>query len=182
MKYLCYLAFLLSFAACTPKLAPVLQFPVDWVGDWSGELVIYTAEGERQRLPMLLKIQPIPDSAGVYTYHIVYGEDTPENTRPYRLRTLDAATGHYEIDEANGIVLDDYVLDNKLYSRFSVMGSLLLATVEARGRTLIYEIISGPMEPIRTTGDIPAATPEETIPPVEGFRIQVRQRAVLTRE
>ena len=186
MKYLLYFLFFVCCTACTPKVTSVLvedlKSPVDWIGTWSGELVIYTGQGEQQRLPMKLKIHPIPDSTDMYTYHIVYGEDTPENTRPYLLRTLDASIGHYEVDEVNGIVLDDYVLGNKLYSRFEVMGSLLLSTVESRGDQLLYEIISGPLDPIRTTGDIPGATEEEMIPPVNGYQIRVRQYAVLTKE
>lgn len=165
---------------CSPSLSaqdvePV--FPASWEGEWSGDLVISNGGGEVQRLPMILRILPAEDER--YTFTIVYGEDTPENTRPYFLQAVDATQGHYETDEANGIFLDDFLINGKLYSRFEVMGSLLLTTIEKRDDQLIYEIIAGPSEPLRTTGD--TTVDEEEIPPVNGYRVSVQQRAVLTK-
>ncbi|MEL6973026.1 MAG: hypothetical protein AAFZ63_21960 [Bacteroidota bacterium] len=154
------------------------RFPANWEGEWVGDLVISNGGGELQRLPMILRIIPTEDDR--HTFTIVYGEDTPENTRPYFLQAVDAAQGHYETDEANGIFLDDFLINGKLYSRFEVMGNLLLTTIEERDGQLIYEIIAGPLEPLRTTGD--TIVGEEEIPPVNGYRINVQQRAVLTKK
>ena len=45
---------------------------------------------------------------------------------------------------------------------------------------LIYEIISGPLEPLRTTGD--TILDKEEIPPVNSYTIRVQQRAVLSKK
>lgn len=155
-----------------------LSFPASWQGEWTGELIINTGKGEKERLPMILRMLPINDST--YSYTIVYGEDTPENTRPYFLQEADRTIGHYYLDEDNGIIIDDFFINNKLYSRFEVMGNLLLATVEKRDDHLIYEIIAGPLEPLRITGD--TIINGEEILPVSNYKINVQQRAVLTKK
>lgn len=127
---------------------------------------------------MSLRMEALTD--GRYTYTIVYGADTPENTRPYYLRAVPDSPGHFEIDEGNGIVLDDYFINGKLYSRFEVMGNLLLATLEQRGEYLVYEIISGPLTPTHTTGN--TIVDGEEIPPVNSYKIAVQQQALLVRE
>lgn len=154
-----------------------LQFPASWQGEWVGELVIHSGAEEMQRLPMILRMLPLNDST--YSYTIVYGEDTPENTRPYYLQTVDRTIGHYHVNEDNSIILDEFFINNKLYSRFEVMGNLLLATIEKRDDQLIYEIISGPLEPINITGD--TIINDEEIPPVASYKINVQQRAILSK-
>jgi hypothetical protein len=169
------LAFVGSFLSLS---AQTDVFPAAWEGIWRGDLVISTARGEQQRVPMELHILPVADST--YTFSIIYGENTPDNTRPYLLYPQDRSRGHYVIDEQNEILLDDFLINGKLYSRFEVMGSLLLTTLEQQGEQLIYEIIAGPLEPIRVTGD--TIINGEEIPPVSGYGINVQQRAVLSRE
>lgn len=158
--------------------ADSLVFPAAWQGYWVGDLVISTVQGEAQRVPMSLRIDALSDER--YTYTIVYGTDTPENTRPYYLKAVPGNPGHFETDEGNGIVLDDYFINGKLYSRFEVMGNLLLSTLEQQGEHLVYEIISGPLAPTRTTGN--TVVDGEEIPPVNGYKITVQQRALLARQ
>jgi len=172
---------LLCCFCCSLQLAAqkdTLTFPETWQGVWEGELVISTVKGEAQRIPMLLKILPLDD--GRHTYTIVYGEETEDNTRPYYLQAVEGEPGHFQVDEDNGIILDEYFINGKLYSRFEVMGSLLLSTVEESGDQLIYEIIAGSMEAVSTTGD--TVIDEEEIPPVQSFAVNVQQRAVLSRK
>lgn len=172
-------AFLLFASIALAQIDDSLDFPEKWEGEWAGELVISSGKGELQRLPMLLKILPLNDST--HTYTIVYGEESEEeNTRPYYLIERDQEIGHYIIDEDNGIMIDDFYINNKLYSRFEVMGNLLLATLEQRDEQLIYEIISGSLTPIRMTGD--TIIGDEEIPPVNNYNIRVQQRAILTRQ
>lgn len=87
--------------------------------------------------------------------------------------------GWYKIDEQNTIEMDVYLLNGKMYSRFDVMGSLLLSTAEVKEGVMTYEIISGKLEAIRTTGN--QTFEGEDIPEVNSFPIQVRQVAYLRR-
>lgn len=168
---------LIFFMSILKSQTDSLAFPFAWQGEWYGDLVISNGSGEIQRLPMILRLFPLSDSS--YTYSIVYGEDIPDNTRPYILIESDPSKGRYEIDEGNGIILDDFFINNKLYSRFEVMGSLLLATLEKRDDHLIYEIISGPLLPIQTTGD--TVVDGEQIPVVNNYGIHVQQQALLAK-
>jgi len=170
--------FLLFTTIASTQIDDSLDFPEKWQGEWAGELVISSAEGELQRLSMMLKILPLNDST--HTYTIVYGEESEETTRPYYLVERDQAIGHYILDENNGIMIDDFYINNKLYSRFEVMGNLLLATLEQREGKLVYEIISGSLIPISMTGD--TIIDSEEIPPVHSYNIRVQQRALLTRQ
>lgn len=151
-------------------------FPQIWEGKWAGELAIYNAKGLAQKLPMELHILPI-DTSDSYTWTIIYGEDKVAGARPYELKIVDAEKGHYLVDEHNSILLDAFLLGGKLFERFSVMGSMLLATTEVRDEVLYYEIISGSEEALQVTGN--KKVEEEDIPAVGSFPIIVRQYAEL---
>ena len=154
-----------------------LSFPADWVGNWAGTLDIYTARGKTQSLPMRLRIQPL--DSGRYTYHIIYGPDEATGLRPYVLEPVDAGRGRWRIDERNGIALEAYVRGSTLYSRFEVMGSLLLSSVAREGAYLRYEIVAGPMEPVSVTGD--TVVDGEEIPAVRAYPVPTAQVARLRR-
>ncbi len=163
----------LSWAQEVPSI-----FPQAWEGKWQGELKIYNAKGLAQKIPMELHILPI-DTSESFTWSIIYGEDKEKGLRPYELKIVDAEKGHYIVDEHNSILLDAYLLGGKLFERFSVMGSMLLATTELRDDVLYYEIISGSETAVNTTGD--TKVDEEDIPAVGSFPIVVRQYAELKR-
>ena len=151
-------------------------FPENWYGKWRGTLVIYNNKGVAQKIPMELHVEPT-DSANRCKMALIYGEGENANVRPYDLVTLDAENGHYQTDEKNTIYLDDYYFDGVLYSRFEVMGNLLLSRIEKRNDKIYFEIISGKLEPIATTGGDEA----NDIPPVNSYKITVSQRAELIR-
>lgn len=175
---------LLVFASCfvgflSAQTTETQPFPQSWVGVWTGELEIFNAKGKVQAVPMELHIQPIANSQN-YTWTIIYGEDREAGARPYELQAVDAEVGHYVIDEKNSIRLDAFLVGGKLYERFSVMGSMLIATTELQGNQLIYEIISGSDKAVSTTGN--TTVEGEDIPAVESFPIAVRQQAVLRKK
>ncbi len=153
-----------------------LAFPQNWEGKWQGELEIYNVKGIAQKIPMELHILPI-DTSDNYTWHIIYGEDKVAGLRPYELQIVNADIGHYVVDEKNGILLDAFLLGGKLFERFSVMGSMLLATIEVRDGLMYYEIISGNETPINMTSTIEEGETFE----VSSLPIVVRQYAELRR-
>lgn len=127
---------------------------------------------------MELHIEPI-DSIS-YAWNIIYGEDKEKGLRPYLLKPVDPETGRYVIDEQNTILLDAILISGKLYSRFDVMGNLLLSTVELVEDELHYEIISGKLDPLTTSGG--EMHEGEDIPEVNAYPVVVRQFAVLRRQ
>lgn len=149
-------------------------FPADWAGVWAGELNIYSPQGLQQSVPMELHILP-RDS--FYTWTIIYGQQP----RKYLLKPLQPAQGRYLIDEQNSISMEATLINGKLYSRFEVMGNLLLSTVElqADGR-LRYEIISGSVEALSTSGG--GQVEGEDIPEVKAYPVGVQQLAYLRKK
>lgn len=154
-----------------------LPFPQSWFGKWQGNLEILQVDSVTQRVPMQLRIGPTttPDQ---FEWTIIYG-DTLNGRRSYLLKTIDAKQGLYVIDEQNGIQLESYYLGGVFLSWFEVVGNQLLTRIERQDGILHWEVISGKMEPVSTTGDVVIG--QDTIPPVTSYPIHRRQRARLVR-
>lgn len=151
-------------------------FPQNWYGKWRGTLSIYNNQGKAQDVPMEIHVEPT-DSVNRYKMALVYGEAEKMDIRAYELVTIDVEKGHYQTDEKNTILLDDYYFSGVLYSRFEVMGNLLLTRIEKRNKKLYFEVISGEAKPINTTGGDEA----NKIPNVNSYNIFVSQRAELVK-
>jgi hypothetical protein len=156
-----------------------INFPDDWIGKWAGNLNIYQGQKIAQTLPMQLIIEPL-DSVDHYSWSIIYGEDTIAGLRPYTLKTIDKAKGHYIIDEHNSILLDAYVHAQSLFSHFDVMGSYLTSIYSRKENDLIFEIIVNKSNPSRTTGG--TNSNGEEIPIVNAYPIVGYQRAILKKQ
>ncbi len=150
------------------------KFPEAWAGEWEGPLEIFNAKGKTMEIYMGLDILPIDSST--YTWTIIYGEGENRQERKYEIKKGSEGEGHYIVDEKNSILLDDYLLGNTLYSRFEVMGSLLLISYEKLGETIIFEVISGKNDDLKTTGG------QDSIPEVKSYPIKISQKAILKRK
>lgn len=154
------------------------SFPTYWVGKWTGNLEIWKANKEVQKIPMSLDIQAT-DTA--HTFIITYnaGKEKPD-VRNYTLVTVNDTIGHYAIDENNSIILDAYLFDDCLYERFSLLGTDLFSRICVEGETMYYEILSGKTKPVRESGNTIIAT--DTIPAVNSKSVLHVTKAVLTKE
>jgi len=151
------------------------EFPQSWTGNWSGELSWYkTGKTDPEKVKMQLRIQP--DSAGRYTWQLVYGQDKKDN-RPYFLLEKDRAKNHWVIDENNGIIIDQFWVGNKLSGAFTVQNTTIMNTYWLENDTLYIEFYSISAKPLSKTG---AGTDES--PTVDSYKINSYQRAVLTRK
>ena len=177
---LCFI-FGLSFKGkCQNSLLDDINtFPESWLGNWVGDLHIYKENKLVQTIPMELEMAAI-DTSDHFVWAIIYGEDKIAGRRSYELEVLDAEKGIYRVDEKNSIKLESYLFGNKLFSQFSVMESQLLCTYEKVGDKMIFEIISGSINPISITGK--EMINEEEIPEVKTYPITVMQKATLVRK
>jgi hypothetical protein len=154
-------------------------FPEDWVGEWKGKLRIFQGPGETQQLPMELHIHPV-DSSDNFSWTIIYGEDKEAGARNYQLEPIDPSQGLYRIDEKNSIVLEGYLIDSVFYQWFSVQGNLLLTRSQRIGpQVLVWEIVSGSLTPVSTTGG--ETIDGEEVPAVDAYPVRGVQKAVLTK-
>jgi hypothetical protein len=150
-------------------------FPENWTGNWKGELRWFkTGTAVPQKVNMELRIQR-GDSAGNYTWHIIYGSSS-EDSRPYVLKAKDAAKGHWVIDELNGIVLDQFWVGNKFCGAFTVQNSTIVNNYWMENGKLMIEFYNLAAKPINTTG---SGTDER--PSVDSYRVGSYQKAVLSR-
>jgi len=178
--YLLFVSLSLIFISCktTQKaktVNPTIQylFPLDWIGDYEGELHIFNNSGDTTKVKMQLTIDN-PNAEGYYPWIIRYGED---DIRAYGLEAINAERGHYVVDEFNSIRLDGYLRDNHFITRFGVMTSDLLVDYERVAEGILVHLYITGKDPINTTGGEIFA--KDTVPIVRSFPIPVFQSALL---
>ena len=161
---------------CSVSVFSQQDFPQSWVGNYRGELEIYTVDSVAMRLPMQLAIQPTKRDS-VYTWAIIYDIKNNRDVRSYELKIVDSAKGHYMIDEKNGILIDSYYRNGILTGFFDVNQTFIIATYQKQGDSIVFEIISASDKPVRMSGDLQVS--KDTIPEVKSFEVNGRQKAVL---
>lgn len=154
--------------------AQQLSFPQSFVGNWKGTLTWSRAEKAAQQFTMRLNIQPA--DSGRFTWQIIYGDEQKDN-RPYLLMPIDAAKGHWQIDERNTIVLDGYFIGKSFTSVFAVSGSTIVSKYELTAEGLMVSFTTYATKSITTTG----GTSNE-IPPVDSYKVIGLQQGLLKRE
>lgn len=171
--------FLISFMLffLQPVKGQSVSFPESFVGNWKGILHFYkTGKDSAQTVAMELKIQTIGTTPGQYTWNLIYGKPTEDN-RPYLLKPVNTAKGHWVIDELNGIVLDQFWVAGRFTGAFSVQGATIVNSYWIENDELHIEFISFSTKPKATTGGTSAE-----IPPVDSYDIRGYQKAVLRKQ
>jgi hypothetical protein len=151
-------------------------FPKSFIGNWKGTLNWYKlGNKEPQTVAMELRIQPAKDSAGQYTWNLIYGSPSKDN-RPYILKPIDTAKGHWVIDELNTIVIDQFWIANKFCGSFAVGGNTIVNNYWLEGDKLMIEFLSHTTKSLTVTGK---GTDE--IPLVDSYEVKSYQKAELMR-
>ncbi len=159
------------------------EFPVAWAGEWTGELEIFRGPRLMQSIPVYFQIAP-QDTSDNFTWRTIYdiGNEEKKIAKDYELTTLDKEKGWYAIDEKNSIVIEAYLLDNKLVSWFEVQGTTIVSTYELRSHNELYfEILAGSSKAVSTTGG-ETIDEGEDIPEVLTYPLSTLQRALLRRK
>jgi hypothetical protein len=153
-----------------------IDFPESYIGHWKGTLHWYKkGSKEPQTVNMELRVQPVKDSMGQYTWNLIYGSPS-KDSRPYLLKPVDTAKGHWVIDELNGIIIDQFWIANKFCGAFAVGGTTIVNTYWLEADKLMAEFISFPTKALTVTGK-----GTEEIPWVDSYEIRSYQKGVLTR-
>lgn len=149
-------------------------FPYTFIGNWKGKMQWMVAGKPSQTFSMQLRIQPA-DTAGQYTWQIIYGDDNKDN-RPYILKPVDTAKGHWIVDENDGILLDSYVHGNAVHGAFTVQGNTIVDNYKVENGKMYVEFFSIKLADKKQSGK----GTEET-PFVDSYRISSYQSGVLTK-
>jgi hypothetical protein len=151
-------------------------FPQDFIGHWEGTLNWYRpGNKEPQQVKMQLIIKAA-DSANTFHWQIVYGDKGQDN-RPYLLKPVDTAKGHWQIDERNGIILDQYFVGGRFTSTFTVQSTTIVSSCWREGDKLVVEFFGLTAKAINTTG-----LGTEESPQVASYGTKSYQRAVMGRK
>lgn len=169
------MAFVANTAIAFSQDKPV--FPNDYIGKWKGTLEWYPAGNPQPRLVnMELYILPSKDTAGQFSWHLTYGS-VSQDSRPYLLKPIDTAKGHWLIDELNGIMLDQYWIGNRFIGSFTVGNSTIVNSYYIENGNMIVEFISYGAQALAKTGK-----GTEDSPFVDSYAIKGFQRAVLKKQ
>jgi hypothetical protein len=120
---------------------PTTPLPPEWLGTWSGKLLIHGSAAKPTEVSMSLKIEPIKGTTEA-TWVITYGDGDKASVRDYKLVPDGDKPGRFKIDERNGIILDIRLTGSVMHSQFEVGGNLIMARYELRGDTLRLEFTS----------------------------------------
>jgi hypothetical protein len=140
MKKIIILLLLSSF---NQKIFAQNNFVENCIGNWSGTMYIFSKGNIVDSVKVKLTIA-ITTEKDVWTWKTEYLSEKMPMTKDYKLRVKDKAKGIYLTDEGDGLMLEDYLFENKMYSVFEVQGILLTSSYELRNQNeLIFEVTSG---------------------------------------
>lgn len=130
-----------------------LRFPQDWEGHWRGDCRALGPGGQQRFAPfeMELNIAHLEDAR--WQWEITYRGEQLNQVRRYELEVIDAAQGHYLIDEKNGILLDHFTVGGHLLmEQFTVNQSHITGRHELRKGVLEVELSTFSRQPLRQSG------------------------------
>ena len=149
-------------------------FPTSFLGNWKGNLEWIVAGKPTQTFAMQLQINKA-DSANHYHWKIISG-DQQNDVRPYTLKPVDTAKGHWMIDEHNGILLDGYIHGNSFHGAFTVQGSTIVDNYTLENGRLKVEFYN-----IKLADKNQSGAGTEDSPFVDSYRIGSYQVGFLER-
>jgi hypothetical protein len=149
-------------------------FPTCFIGNWKGELEWFVNGKPTRKFAMQLIIKPA-DSAMTYTWQIIYGENGKDN-RPYLLKPVDTAKGHWIIDERDGIILDSYIHGSSLHGAFTVQGNTIVDNYTVDKGKMLVEFFSIKLDDKTISGK-----GTEDVPLVNSYKISSYQKGVLVK-
>ncbi|WDE01521.1 hypothetical protein [Thalassomonas actiniarum] len=113
----------------------------DWEGQWQGTCQ-YTSKGGNVHYDFPMGLNIANRGAQTLNWHISYGEGESQQLRKYQLQAQDVGSGHYVVDENNGILIDSYLVNDALMSHFSVGTSELTTRYEIKGNEMTVDMLT----------------------------------------
>jgi hypothetical protein len=153
------------------------SFPKSWIGNYQGNLEIYTVDSIAMNIKMKLNIHALTKDT-TYKWVITYFIKNEIDKREYELKVIDVKKGIYQIDEKNSILIDSYYKNEIFTSFFSVNDALIISTYSKnKDDTISFEIISANTKQKSISGG--KKHNNEEIPEVTSYLINGRQKAIL---
>ena len=158
--------FSLFFLIAVSSAAQAL-LPDRMSGVWSGHLQLWSNGAKRDSVPVVLTISPLGWDR--WQWKMEYRSEKNPMVKDYQLILKDRVRQLFVTDEGGGVVLDDFVYGDKMFSVFETQGIWLTSSQELRDGRLIFEVTAGKRA-------------EATGQGVVNYGVTSLQRAVLTRQ
>jgi hypothetical protein len=157
----------LSFSCSSYKIAKNskdLKFPDDWIGSYEGKMFWYAGNNKKAEIPIRIEISKTEDPKRLHwktTYDST--EAVPKKiVKDYYLISNDSlGKNHFILDENNGILINQILIDNTLYSSFEILSDVqnvssnhLLSIDRLVDKNQLYHEVISCKSPDRKSGDI----------------------------
>lgn len=174
MKQLLHLVF--TFFLISNCFAQTNHLSTNWLGKWNGDLYIYSLDSSNKemmtKVPMEIEIEVI-DS---YTWKwMIYYKIEHQQPRNYELQFTNKG---WQIDEKNGIVIPQKLLNGKLMSSFVVGNNQVNCSYELQNDQLVMEIF---LVNVKAEDAIITGLNTNEIPQVMVYPTMNYQKAVLNK-
>jgi hypothetical protein len=116
------------------------------LGKWKGMMYMYNYGTLKDSVSVELTVATTKDP-NTWIWKTEYISPKLPMVKDYLLRVKDKEKNIYVTDEGNNLLLDNYLIGNKMYSIFETHDILLTSTSELRDNTLIFEVTSGRKQP-----------------------------------
>lgn len=135
----------LFFFLLLPNLSFSQQFPSDFTGSYTGQMIISSVQGQRDTVDVDFSFtEQIPDSS--WTYIMVFRSSRyGDITKDYLLKKKSTGQStHFILDEQNGIVMEMTYLNECLYGMYEVQGQFYISTLRVQEKGLLYDLMIAP--------------------------------------
>ena len=130
-----------------------IYFPDRCKGNWEGMMYIYQKGVLKDSVGILFSVTP--EEKNDWNWKTEYLSNKFPLIKNYTLKLEDTTSNRYVVDEGGGILLYDYLYDNKLYAVFETHDILLTSTYELKNdNELIFEVTSGKKLSGKTTDEV----------------------------
>jgi len=113
------------------------SFPEKCLGIWTGTMHIYNRGSLVDSVTIKLNVTRT-NAPDTFVWKTEYLSEKFPMVKDYKLVISDAGKGVFITDEGDGIILMDYLFENKLYSVFETQGILLTSTYKWLGNKIIF--------------------------------------------
>ncbi|MBK9592409.1 MAG: hypothetical protein IPO32_13260 [Crocinitomicaceae bacterium] len=128
------------------------SFPERCEGRWQGMMYIWSKGVLRDSVGIIFTVQPIATEVRAWTWTTEYISEKMPMTKAYKLIQKSELSNEFLLDEGDGVVLTNYVFENKMYSLFKVGKIWLSSSYEFLNESLVFEVTSGIKSKVESKG------------------------------
>jgi hypothetical protein len=111
-------------------------------GEWEGVMHIFQKGKIIDSVNIVFSVTP--NGKNSWNWKTAYLSEKMPLTKNYTMKMADSSSNRFLVDEGDGVVLYDYLFQNKIYGVFETQNILLTSTYElTNSNELIFEVTSG---------------------------------------